>query len=101
MQRLYFIWCNFIENWYQNLFILTHSPTNISSGFWDTLGIANGSGNAGPGLSHIDIYTSTPIDTTTPVPEPITMFGLGVGIAGGGLLKQKYGKKPNKEKATV
>lgn len=52
------------------------------------------------GASDVFINSNTP-DPGEPIPEPITMFGLGVGIAGGGLLKQKYGKKANKEKVTV
>jgi hypothetical protein len=71
--------------------------TNITGGFWDTLGINKGNGTRGPDLSHMDIYTTT----STPVPEPITMLGLGVGTVGMGMLKRKYGNKEAKAKVVV
>ncbi|WP_414576699.1 PEP-CTERM sorting domain-containing protein [Anabaena sp. CCY 9402-a] len=70
----------------------------VTSGTWSTLGILNNGGNQ-PNLSHISLFKAEV--PSTPVPEPITMFGIGVGLAGGGILKQKYGKKANKEKVTA
>lgn len=63
----------------------------VTSGIWSTAGIRNSGGNQ-PNLSHISLFTAP----ATAVPEPITMLGIGVGIVGGGVLKQKYGKKANK-----
>ncbi|WP_414579529.1 PEP-CTERM sorting domain-containing protein [Anabaena sp. CCY 9402-a] len=79
-----------------SVYFFDNFASAVSSGEWDTLGLNKIDGNT-PGHSHIDIYT-TPAQ---PIPEPITMFGIGVGLVGGGVLKQKYGKKANKEKVTA
>ncbi|YAF96616.1 MAG: PEP-CTERM sorting domain-containing protein [Nodularia sp. CChRGM 3473] len=44
---------------------------------------------------------ANPPGNPTPVPEPITTLGFGVGVAGASLLKWKYGNKEMKKKATV
>jgi hypothetical protein len=54
------------------------SISQITGGGWDTLGITKGNGEAGPGLSHLDIYTTSQVS----VPEPATIIGLGVVAAG-------------------
>ena len=51
----------------------------ISSLNFDTLGITKGNGGAGPGLSHLGLYTSS-----APVPEPETyaLMLAGLGMMG-------------------
>lgn len=74
-----------------------NAGSTITSGTWNTFGITKGNGGAGPGLSHLDIYTATAKD----VPEPLSILGTGVAFGFGGILKRKYGKKVNQEQASA
>ncbi|MBD2387208.1 PEP-CTERM sorting domain-containing protein [Cylindrospermum sp. FACHB-282] len=74
-----------------------NAASNITSGTWNTFGIAKGNGQPGPGLSHLDIYVATAKD----VPEPLSILGTVAAFGFGGLLKRKHGNQANKEQASA
>lgn len=55
----------------------------VTSGTWSTLGLRNdnGPGNQ-PGISHISLFAAQTGGNPTPVPEPTTIFGLGLLASG-------------------
>ena len=57
---------------------------SVTSGDWDTLGVTNGDGKAGPGLSHFSVYVKRVPEVPVPtIPEPAAMVGLvavGAGV---------------------
>ena len=67
-----------------SLYLFDGGTTGISSLSFDTLGIVNGSGAAGPGLSHFALFNAPSLSgpTAAPVPEPdayaLMLAGLGV-----------------------
>lgn len=65
-----------------SLYLFDGGTTGISSLAFDTLGIVNGSGAAGPGLSHFALFRDASVPPTSVVPEPescaLMLAGLGV-----------------------
>lgn len=57
-----------------SLYLFNGGPTGITSLNFDTLGVANGNGGPGPGLSHLALFAA-------PVPEPGTYALMLAGLA--------------------
>ncbi|MCF4967945.1 PEP-CTERM sorting domain-containing protein [Nostoc sp. CMAA1605] len=81
-----------------SVYLFENITQAVTNGKWSTVGILNNGGKQ-PNLSHLSLFTAQL--PTQPVPEPITMLGLGVGTVGLGVLKRKYGKKEAKAKVAV
>ena len=60
-----------------SLYLFNGGTAGISSLSFDTFGVVTGSGHAGPGLSHLALFT-----TAVPEPETYAMLLAGLGLMG-------------------
>jgi hypothetical protein len=65
-----------------SLYLFNGGSTGISSLKFDTLGITTGGGRAGPGLSHLALFTQPYITPSIPEPETYALMLGGLGLVG-------------------
>ncbi len=69
---------------------------NSLLGSWNTNGVSlNPQGNP-QGLSHASLYYVNDPDNFEPVPEPLTMLGVGAAVGFGSFFKKRLGKSKSK-----
>jgi hypothetical protein len=63
-----------------SLYLFDGGSTGISTLNFDTLGIVTGGGNAGPGLSHLALFTQPYVTPSIPEPETYALMLGGLGL---------------------